>query len=144
MESAGQAITIPEELQPIFNGATEVPIQQFNRMYGTIINAKTYLGLAANKSEAGLVARILSGSAGAAVGSVIGGGPIGAAVGAAAGEGTASRFATPIRSVIGATANKAGSVLSGANKLAVPAMVAGQAGQINQATKKTINVKKFR
>jgi len=131
LKNNSEEIALPTKLQPLFGGAESVPIKQFNKVYGTVLDTKTFLKLAANKAESGLVGRALSGTAGAAVGSVMGG-PIGAAVGAGVGEGVASRFATPLRSIAGKAASGVGNILVKTRGLATPALIAQQAGNANR------------
>jgi hypothetical protein len=137
LKNNSEEISLPTKLQPLFGGAETVPIKNFNKVYGTVLDTKTFLKLAANKAESGLVGRALSGTAGAAVGSVMGG-PIGAAIGAGVGEGVASKFATPLRSIAGRAASGAGRILVKANGLSTPALIAAQAGNASRK----INVKR--
>jgi len=57
-------------------------IASFNKEYGTIINARKLLSVAASRKDVGFTAKILSSLVGGAVGSAVGG-PVGTAVGAA-------------------------------------------------------------
>jgi hypothetical protein len=88
------------------NGMT---LQEFNRYYGDIINARKFLKAAVGKAQAGFFTRLALISAFASAGSP--GGIGGVFLGGAAAQATANKIATPIKSALSSALSSAGVVV---------------------------------
>lgn len=71
---------------------------EFNKMYGTIINARKLLRTAQSRNQAGVSERVLLSILGGVIGST--GGPVSGVLGGVAGNKVVSGLATPIRTMI--------------------------------------------
>lgn len=87
-------------------------IDDFNREYGTVVQARRLLKIAQSRNQVGLVGRIVSTMAGASIGSVLG--PLGGAAGATAGNLVGEQVAgTAARSLVGSGLRRIGKRLGG-------------------------------
>lgn len=87
------AITIPNSMQPMFGGKSQVTLSEFNGVYKNAINAKNLMNVAQFKSDAGLFGRMFGLLAGRMIGNVILPGVGGEVIGMGVGEATANRAA---------------------------------------------------
>jgi hypothetical protein len=103
----------------------------FNKEYGTVINARSLLKAAESRDEVGMLGKIISTIVGGGVGNVLGG-PVGAGVGVLTGNQIAPLVAgTRARSAAAALANVASKAAPAAQKALLPLGV-GAAGLIKK------------
>lgn len=103
-------IPVPDEMKALFPNSAipnELPVHDFNKLYGAVLDYKKLLKGAMSKSEVGFVKRLAADFVGGLVGHTVGG-PIGAATGAAVADQVARN--APIsaaRTIAGKAATKA-------------------------------------
>lgn len=102
-------------------------LQELNKEYSTVINAKKLLKAAMGRPQVGFIDKLVTGVTGGIIGNAFGG-PIGSAVGGFIGKSVADHIpATGIKSFIGKTATKAAKLIP-----AVSPRVSSQLGAVSR------------
>lgn len=94
-------------------------LEDFNKEYATVLNAKKLLKIAASRKQAGFLSKLIASGAGAALGSFLG--PIGEAAGAVAAPAATEALAgAPVRSAAASGISKLGKLIPGSGKVTAP------------------------
>lgn len=99
LSKRGEAIEVPKAMQKYFDGAKQVSISDFNKVYSSAINAKNLTGIAQYKSDAGLFGRLFGLWVGRSIGNTIAPGLMGEIVGAGIGEAASTHIPGAVRNV---------------------------------------------
>lgn len=100
LDRTNTAIKIPNSMQTMFGGQSEVSLEDFNKVYSDAINAKNLTGIAQYKNDAGLFGRLFGLWVGKTVGQAIIPGLGGELVGAGIGEAASSHLPGIARNVM--------------------------------------------
>ncbi len=113
-------IKLPQELQPFFNGAKEVALDVFNKVYSQAITVKKFSNLAQFKSDTHLIGRLFGLWVGESVGTAIGGpGLLPRLLGATGGELLSNKLPQIGRSISNTVLRKAPSLIPDLTKIGV-------------------------
>lgn len=117
MDTAKATIKVPSTLSKYFNGAKEVPLSDFNKVYSNAITSKNLTSMARFKNDSGLFGRFFGLWAGESIGQMVSPGLGGKIVGGAVGE-MASQAIPGFARGLGERAVSAPGVAEGSGKIA--------------------------